>query len=81
MRRPGQKALCREFGSSSSSESVARDVSYEKLAAVATYKSELFVCGVGSLNLRYLENYPRWSSSIWDLIARLVTVPGYSDPN
>ncbi len=54
------------------------DFGYEKLAAVATYKSELFVCGVGSLNLRYLENYPRWSSSIWDLIARLVTVGLYT---
>ncbi len=54
------------------------DFGYEKLAAVATYKSELFVCGVGSLGLRHLENYPRWSASIWDLIARLVTVGLYT---
>jgi hypothetical protein len=48
------------------------DFGYSKLDVIANYKAELFSCGVGSHGLTYLEDYPRWSASIWDLIARLV---------
>lgn len=48
------------------------DFGYAKLDVIADYKAELFSCGVGSHGLVYLNDYPRWSASIWDLIARLI---------
>ncbi len=48
------------------------DFGYATLDAVATYKAELFTNAIGSHGLTFIENYPRWSASIWDLIARVV---------
>jgi hypothetical protein len=48
------------------------DFGYEKLDAVATYKAELFTNGIGSHDICHVENYPRWSASLWDLVARIV---------
>ncbi|MFG6463726.1 hypothetical protein ACG04Q_19285 [Roseateles sp. DXS20W] len=53
------------------------DFGYSKLDIVADYKSELFSCGVGSHGIRELKDYPRWSATIWDLVARLVAVGLY----
>lgn len=50
------------------------DIGYEKLAAFATYKAVMFVCGVGELAPVKLVDYPRWSGSVWDLVARIVNV-------
>lgn len=49
------------------------DFGYSKLDVIADYKAELFSCGIGSHGVTHLERYPRWSASIWDLVARLVT--------
>lgn len=48
------------------------DFGYEKLDAVADYKAELFACGVGAYPMAFIKDYPRWSASIWDLVARIV---------
>lgn len=46
------------------------DVAYEKLAPVADYKLVLFQSGFGASEPRVLPAYPRWSSSLWELVAR-----------
>jgi hypothetical protein len=48
------------------------DIAYAKLDAKADYKALMFVTGVGELAAIRLEGYPRWSASIWDLVARVV---------
>lgn len=50
------------------------DVGYEDLKPVANYKVFLFEAGVGARETVYLENYPRWSSSLWDLVARAMAL-------
>ena len=54
------------------------DFGYAKLNAVADYKAELFSNGIGSHGLRLLLDSPRWSASIWELIARLVALGLYT---
>ena len=50
----------------------ALDIAYDKLAARATYKAIMWTAGVGEYASARIENYPRWSASIWDLIVRIV---------
>lgn len=46
------------------------DIGYEKLEPMANYRALLFINGLGELPVCQLENYPRWSGSLWDLVAR-----------
>ncbi len=48
------------------------DVAYEKLAARADYKAVMWTAGLGEQTPVKLENYPRWSASIWDLLVRVI---------
>jgi hypothetical protein len=48
------------------------DVAYETLAARADYKAVMWTAGLGEQAPVQLQNYPRWSASIWDLLARIV---------
>lgn len=48
------------------------DIAYARLDALADYKALMFITGVGELAPIRLEGYPRWSASIWDLVARVV---------
>lgn len=46
------------------------DLAYTKLEPVADYKVLLFQAGDGASEPRTLPQYPRWSASLWDLVAR-----------
>lgn len=46
------------------------DIGYEKLEPLADYRALLFINGMGELPVCKLEQYPRWSGSLWDLVAR-----------
>lgn len=48
------------------------DIGYLRLDAVADYKGILFSTSVGEQAPVQLLGYPRWSASVWDLIARIV---------
>ncbi|MFO1414909.1 MAG: hypothetical protein U1F10_13565 [Burkholderiales bacterium] len=48
------------------------DIGYEKLDAIADYKVLLFQHGQGAGRPVILRNYPRWSDSLWDLVARAI---------
>lgn len=48
------------------------DIGYAKLAARADYKTLMFTTGIGEQPPTPILNYPRWSASIWDLVARVV---------
>lgn len=48
------------------------DIGYTTLDAMATYKAAMVLTGLGELSPVALEKYPRWSASIWDLVARIV---------
>lgn len=48
------------------------DVAYDKLAARADYKAVMWTAGLGEQEPVRLENYPRWSASIWDLLVRVI---------
>ena len=48
------------------------DIGYERLAALADYKVVLFNVDVGATPPVFLRNYPRWSASLWDLVARAI---------
>ncbi len=48
------------------------DIAYARLDATADYKALMFITGVGEQAPIRLEKYPRWSASIWDLVARVV---------
>lgn len=56
------------------------DIGYEKLSAPATYKVVYFRVGVGATPPVFLKNYPRWSASLWDLVARAIAVASSADP-
>lgn len=58
------------------------DIGYDKLAAVADYKVVLFNTSIGATDVVHLRNYPRWSASLWDLVARAIALalsPALSD--
>lgn len=46
------------------------EVGYARLDALADYKVAMVASGIGELPPAKLENYPRWSTSMWDLVAR-----------
>jgi len=48
------------------------DIGYSRLDARADYKALLFTAGLGESPPVSLLDYPRWSASIWDLVARMV---------
>ncbi len=50
------------------------DIGYEKLAEEATYKILLFNVDEGARDPVYLRDYPRWSASLWDLVARSIAL-------
>lgn len=50
------------------------DIGYDKLAAVAQYKTVLFQSHQGASPQREIANYPRWSASLWDLVARALVL-------
>ncbi len=48
------------------------DIGYAKLEAHADYKALLFTVGVGEHPPIKIENYLRWSGSVWDLVSRAI---------
>lgn len=50
------------------------DIGYDKLDAYADYKVILQQAGVGEFPPAKVTAYPRWSASIWDLVARSACV-------
>lgn len=50
------------------------DIAYEKLEPIANYKTVLFESGIGATMPIPLNSYPRWSASLWDLIARALAL-------
>ena len=48
------------------------DIGYTTLDAIANYKAAMVLMGLGELAAVALEKYPRWSASLWDLVARVV---------
>lgn len=46
------------------------DVAYQKKSALADYVVALSLRGSGEVAPAFVRNYPRWSASVWDLIAR-----------
>lgn len=57
------------------------DIAYAKLDARADYKVLMFTAGVGEQPPVRILDYPRWSASIWDLVARAIrlTLNGSED--
>jgi hypothetical protein len=55
------------------------DIGYSKLGALADYKVALFSVGRGMSPSLTLKEYPRWSASLWDLVARSIAL-AHSDP-
>lgn len=50
------------------------DVAYLKVAPYASYKTCLFQNGRGAGPTSVIMDYPRWSSSLWDLLARAICI-------
>lgn len=50
------------------------DIGYAKLDAYADYKAVMFTAGVGEQPPVQLLGYPRWSASVWDLVARVACI-------
>lgn len=48
------------------------DIGYARLDAKADYKAILFTSGQGEHAPVQIKDYPRWSCSVWDLVARVV---------
>ena len=48
------------------------DIGYARLDAWAYYKAVMSSAGMGEFAPIKLEGYPRWSASVWDLVARTV---------
>lgn len=46
------------------------DVAYQKRSALADYVVVLSLRGSGEVSPAFVRNYPRWSASVWDLVAR-----------
>ena len=47
------------------------DIGYARLDATADYKAVMQTSGLGEQSPVTLTGYPRWSASIWDLVARI----------
>jgi hypothetical protein len=50
------------------------DIGYEKLEPIADYKTVLYQNGVGATMPTPIYGYPRWSASLWDLVARALAL-------
>jgi hypothetical protein len=48
------------------------DIGYARLAAQADYKAVMVTSGLGEHPPVQIYEYPRWSASVWDLVARAV---------
>jgi hypothetical protein len=48
------------------------DIGYAKLDAKADYKVVMFSSGKGDHSPAKVKEYPRWSASVWDLVARAI---------
>jgi transposase-like protein len=48
------------------------DIGYARLDSMADYKTAMTIAGIGESATARIENYPRWSASIWDLVARAI---------
>lgn len=48
------------------------DIGYAKLDAHADYKAVMFTAGLGEHPPIQIYDYPRWSGSVWDLVARAI---------
>lgn len=48
------------------------DIGYAKLESLADYKAVMLTAGLGEQAPISLAKYPRWSASLWDLVARVV---------
>jgi hypothetical protein len=53
------------------------DIGYARLDATADYKAVLQTSGLGEAAPVSLKDYPRWSASVWDLVARVVCLSVY----
>lgn len=63
------------FRQLSSSNLIGRlDIAYEELAVYADYKVAMVQAGVGERPIAFIRDYPRWSASVWDLVARAICV-------
>jgi hypothetical protein len=49
------------------------DIAYRKQAAWADYSVGFFLKGTGEVQADLVLDYPRWSGSLWDLVARALT--------
>lgn len=56
------------------------DIGYDKLEPIADYKTVLYQNGIGESPQGIVYNYPRWSSSLWDLTARALALGLRPDP-
>lgn len=56
------------------------DIVYEQLSPVADYKVVLLERNCDVLPPRRLQSYPRWSSSLWDLVARAAAIALPEEP-
>ena len=50
------------------------DIGYAKLNSMADYKAMMLSAGIGEHAPISLTDYPRWSASMWDLIARVICI-------
>ena len=50
------------------------DIVYQRLSPVADYKLALLERNINPQPPRTLAQYPRWSSSLWDLVARAISI-------
>lgn len=50
------------------------ELRYDKLAPIATYQGLLVAHGTGAMEPVAIENYPRWSGSLWALVARALAL-------
>src|ERR1700733_9583240 len=57
------------------------EIGYETLNRHADYKVVLFEVGNGARPQVVLRNYPRWSGSVWDLVARSIALALSPDPS
>lgn len=48
------------------------DIAYATLDARADYKAVMSMAGIGEQAPIRIEGYPRWSGSVWDLVARVI---------
>jgi hypothetical protein len=55
---------------SATNQLAALDIAYQKKSALADYVVALSLRGSGEVAPAFIRNYPRWSTSAWDIIAR-----------